>query len=694
MELNAMMISYNFFKPMITENTEIPFEILSLVEKFSLKWLENKEIKFIDLIKEINHSDDRLYWDDPENIESGLSGIALIFIEIFRKTNDRKYFDLVEEMVYQLISYSKEVPTNNYSLFTGRSGVVYVILQFHLLRYNKYLLDAALDIIEPAKLAFLNSKYVNDSLYEGRAGTLLTLCNLYELTQNTSLLEDIRPFIYKIIDNAILSAEGIYWKNTEEFNIKPLCGFARGTAGIKYVLNHIKGFIPADVLKYLNTKISLYEDSCWIEEFKNWGNFSKIINGNETLEMYKSFYNSNDFNVINKPSDDLSWGNGAAGIGITKLFCDNDKHVENDIRSIIQKLKTALKNDQIGKNNLSEGLAGVGCFFLEAGNKLLYEEYSKIAIEIADEISIYLSNKSELSNGLLYGDLGCLYFLLLMTNPEKNQECVLYPFNNNFKLGGEIDHDIKLSISNIRRELLDSYFPRTIYFLEKITPGVYMKFFFKITIEYIGNEVEYFVKFMNTFLQEIANSPIDDALTEIFRFENERYIFLISKVENDFEVYIDELVRNDKVMDLLNKPYNEFENIMLIRSRIIKVVSTKWSWSGNDFPLEGRELIKNLYQPPGQMETIFYTSYNQGVVENGLDFTATFWWHRFKKETKVNQALIEIKNYCNTLKYEDLKELVKGSASDSMQDLRDRLYLNTIYKLKELLYNGVLIVAN
>ena len=65
--------------------------------------------------------------------------------------------------------------TNNFSLYTGRGGLIYALLELHSVTNNPQFIESSLELMDTVDQDYLISPYTTDYLYDGRSGTLLVL---------------------------------------------------------------------------------------------------------------------------------------------------------------------------------------------------------------------------------------------------------------------------------------------------------------------------------------------------------------------------------------------------------------------------------------------------------------------------------------------------------------------------------------
>ena len=114
--------------------------------------------------------DEELHWrfvPCDESLYSGVAGIALFFLEIYKKTKLDKYFEMYKKLITTAVNQAKFQPFS--SAYQGRLSPIYPLLME--LKYfgtisNKDFLDKTLDELnemetEKYKEIFKQSEYIN-----------------------------------------------------------------------------------------------------------------------------------------------------------------------------------------------------------------------------------------------------------------------------------------------------------------------------------------------------------------------------------------------------------------------------------------------------------------------------------------------------------------------------------------------------
>ncbi len=276
-----------------------------------------------------------------EIIYDGISGVVLFFIELYKKTKEKRYLDASFSWIIWLENYCDQNPTDRYSFITGRMGVPFTMIRMFDVTADGRYLESALKISRQCPDFLLSSRTVNEYL-SGISGTLLVLLDLYAYTQEKWILKAIDKFIHRLISGAYNGAKGLYWDRTPN-NIRGLCGFAHGAAGTG--LTRLRAFELLGKALYLKEAIYAIEKT-------------KLTNLNSLEEDRKHCY--------------LSLCHGQCGN--TELFLEAYKIINDEkylryakkIADKVLKLKDVYSREfsPFVKTNLFLGTAGIGYFYL------------------------------------------------------------------------------------------------------------------------------------------------------------------------------------------------------------------------------------------------------------------------------------------------------------------------------------------
>ena len=657
-------------------------QILKLAKKYAnflLKTSGKEKGMLTWTIPSSHNSTNVLNWDAPENIDSGVSGIILFLIELYQQSGDKFYLDIVDDAIDNLLTYCKKNPSNNFSLYTGRGGVVYVLIQRYSIDKKGELIKEALSLITEANKGYLNSIYTTDYLYDGRAGTVLLLLELYQLSKADFLLEYINEFIVKIISGANISSNGISWRNKEEINLTDSCGFAHGAAGIKFVVDQFCHDSSNQKLSLLINEINRFIFSAEIEKSGNFENGRKDIFSQKQLADYiqESLHDNPE---LLEPQTDSFWADGTIGIMNAIDGLEEDRAIS--INSYLQDLGA---NQVFPNNSLYNGAAGLGMFLLSQEDGTAGRE------NIIEYIIKKLSPESvpiDIDGGLMHGNLGSIYFCLKASGIKRKTSHLLNPVL--------IDYpaiDLKTDISLCKINLLIKYYPRTTQRIKDLNYEVFNGFI-EASCDNLSFILEQFSDFVEHTSQNSLPLSIRPYLLDLFKLEKEKTNFFFAEKRSSFQLYIQEKSYHDRIMNHLNKPLPWLLNQVLEISGSVKVLHSKWDWCFHeDSSRPVVNLTDYLDTPPDDFKYLIQTYGKLELAEFFLSKDKEILLYCFSEAKSIEEAIREIRYFIQSLPVSRLKDLTYGlSKSKATNDFLNQLDSIILYKIREWIYRGILVM--
>lgn len=189
--------------------------------------------------------DDELHWNIvpiDESLYNGLSGVAVFYLTLYIKTENKKYYTFYENIMKSAIEKSELMPIIN--AFQGRLSPLYPILI-----EKKYLgTDTFIEYVQKLSKAINKlSKSDLDNLpktdyISGLSGIFIILENVQKIFGNSFFKSDILQSIYSKIENSIDDVEDI--------------GIAHGISGLVFALAKSQNSIK--LAKYLQKENKIY----------------------------------------------------------------------------------------------------------------------------------------------------------------------------------------------------------------------------------------------------------------------------------------------------------------------------------------------------------------------------------------------------------------------------------------------------
>lgn len=596
-----------------------------------------------------------------ENIESGISGYLLFLLELYKVNNKDIYLKGIISITNDLIAHCRKTHTSNYSFYSGRGGFVYFLLKLYEVQRNENLIKDCIELIKPSGEDFFQSKYTSDYIYNGSSGTLLVLLQIFQITQDECILSLIERFGHRIMQNAILSPEGISWYSTGEINLKNSCGFAHGTAGVLYVLKNLNLCFPSPALEDCIKEAQRYISNSWDNSIQNWLNFEADIVNEKRYDQYVQDYLKGN-NEMYLPTNTLCWNCGKAGVLLS--FDEGDNNWTD--------FQVSLKNSSI---NIYEGISGIGLCILSSTKK------NENILDLISE-SIFGKISFSLKGGLMHGELGAIYFLL--KRYSHNQSSVLDPAFPNFS-----NQEIKLSKINVpefNSLILKRYYLRTITYMEIYTPNLLRLLLQQLSIEnlksdFIGFHI--FISNPKNFLNETQNYPV---IFDIYELERKRYNFFKLNNRTRLQIYLDQIIYQKEILERVKGPAEWFLNQKLRISKSIQIVKSKWSWSTKEIYIQGSSAKR---QSQGYEFILLHTYEDLGVFEVPLQLEGLI-LHRFNENNCTSQVIKEIKSFCQLQPPLVLNDFALRTGSFNIVEFMTRIDFLVTDAIKKFIYSRVL----
>lgn len=451
---------------------------------------------------------------DTPDILSGISGVFLFLIDLYKQKPDKKYLLAVRNGMDRL-DEQKFPPRQKYSLYTGLMGVAYTTIRLYEVSRDGNDLRRAMQIAKISAEEFLNDEITPDTLFDGRAGCLLTLLHLHAASGDKELLLPINQLIRKIIGNMQVAGAGVCWSLTDT-NVRAGCGFGAGGSGIAYVFLELGRYFQNSAFYYIAEKAMAYENELWNAEIANWPSYQKELRSAEQFYSHRERFLAGDIPFFAASDDNISYRDGTMGIGLVRaraIQLLNKQVYRDDLTKACQKLSVTYS--QTDSFSLGNGKAGYGLFFLEAYKVTCDTAHLAFALRIFQHcLSAGPTNDAGLFSGL--AGIGYFYLQISANSPslflpdvpgicEKIAGIVSYPF-------------ISLGKTGMKAIVLRKIFPRTIYLLEHLAPAHWESYLEEFTEDKGPQDFLHFAK----QLIPLVDPGSRDQLWEIFDLESRR----------------------------------------------------------------------------------------------------------------------------------------------------------------------------
>jgi hypothetical protein len=639
--------------------------------------------------------DRRVSFIESENIYSGVSGIVLFFLELFKQTQDRRYLDAAVEGMKWAVDYCKKNPPTSHAFFTGRMGVSYTLLQMYKFTREKEYLEEAMTAARPCK-DDLESPSGVDDLINGNSGTLLGLLHLHAAAGEEWILESIDGFARKLVDRANHGLEGLYWDRSSQ-QISGLCGFSHGAAGIGFVFMELGHYFHNQAFYFLALQAFLYERYFFnrAQKYKNWPDLRKGIYTDDDYQQHRQAFVEGNLDFFTRGNDMNAWCHGAAGIGLSRVRAWQllkDPVYKHEVQIAVD--KTILTDIETANPNplfiLCHGSGGNAELFLYAYQIFGDDKYLSLAEKIALKalayhekhdhyLSGYKSPDAREDRSLFMGNAGIGYFLLRVADPLHVPSILVPAIDATLNPGesASLSHYplIDISLPDLQKRLLQKDFKRTLLVSEEIMPEKLKAFFTGLrpdSDETGFSLVKSFVEYIEKAMAALSAKK-KDVLSDVFELEKEKR-------------RMDEKIKSYSLLDIKEKILAQqaekietgseaFKKLIFRLEEDIRLGATDWNW----YDSNREEWASNLDREKGQEEEelwpVLLKPTPLGIIESPLSLFSYTIFYEFQESKPVEGVIRAV--------LESFESLTPGQE----EMLKEKI----IQQVKEALLAGILV---
>lgn len=443
---------------LITEIEEIATSIIDEAIKDEEGWYWSYSLKSDEIIT-------------GPDIYLGNSGVTLFFIQLYRITKNKKYYDVIINSINWLNKYDYKNSKFNLSFFSGIGGPMYIYIQFYeITKDNNYLLKA-IDIV---KNCSNTRNYQVTDLINGTAGALLSLLHLFNFISDEYILNEIIYHINYIVDASLVTNKGICWEYNKN-SIHPLCGFSHGASGYGFIFMELYNFTNYSYFYHLAIEAFNYENQYFNLVKNNWPDFRQNLYDDEHIRSNIDKLKLNDDEQLQNCEYMTAWCHGSPGIGMARLYAyksvKSDSHLKFYEFSIISLLS---QTNSFWNHGLCHGIFGnlnlMIDGFIQTNNHELYSECGNIIFKcIVEKIkngrySGGDSTTEKIDNSLFNGLSGIGHFFLRFLYPFQI-ESILIPFVKNKRKLTEFEMKI---INENTINIFDTIYKKIFYNVSKL----------------------------------------------------------------------------------------------------------------------------------------------------------------------------------------------------------------------------------
>jgi class II lanthipeptide synthase len=596
----------------------------------------------------------RSYNSRLEDIDIGVCGIVLFLIELYKGYPDLRLKKAIQNAGEDLISHCNNNPRLHFGFYKGRSGVCYTLLEISEALQDDIYLGSAMDIMQNGSNSFLQSEFVSNRLYDGRAGLLLVLVKLFNSTHTDWLLEEIKHCIDRIIGDFVIANDGLVYQRKDN-NIMPLNSFLNGSSGIAHILMQVGKYFNDSELISMAKYLMNFEDNQWDEKLFNWPDFRHAILSGTDFQIHKSKYIEKDISFFTSPKESFSWAFGTTGICLSRLSVVEEENYQRE--SLYEKgLQKAIEY-RTDDSSLANGISGLGTLCIES---LKYKNRSFISRRLSEIKEHLISSKFSFNdNSLFHGITGIGYFLLQLEKPA-DFHSILRPQIINGSDSERIEIP-KKSKSEYTFKTFQNTFPYTSVILQTIAPKQKLYHFFEFNSVQLNNmflHLEDFISSIKSHIPEKHFLVILDALSldkSMIQFFSEQISYSLN--------HIKELVKFEEKIALLNMDEKELSDQLLVFDQTVKICITKWDWTrlkhnGVDVPKTIHEFISI---EPEKTHILLALNKSNDVDAEKLDTFGKLTYSIFRQPINARAA---INKYLDAfdIKSEDQKAQIKSYA--------------------------------
>lgn len=589
----------------------------------------------------------QIVWGKTEGLYSGVSGIALFLMELARQTAEDRFLDAAVLAMKWVEHRCETQPADSYTFYTGRMGVVYTMIQMSHVTGDRRYLDRALALARPSADALVAPPQIDD-LLNGTAGTLLGLLHLHAVSGEEWILVAIDRCIAHLLQRAQPGPVGLYWDRDGQ-QIRGLCGFSHGVAGIGTVFLELAHYFQNDGYRWVAEQAFAYEAHFFSGEQNNWPDFRKGIFKESDLTAHRQAFEAGNQAFFTEPGYMNAWCHGAAGIGLSRLRAYELTQKEGfaaEARVAIEKnaaLNLIVHPEFVPSFNLCHGVGGNAELFLEALRVFGDETYEGLAEQAAGlALALKKAGKSYLSgyqidgleeedNSLFMGNAGIGYFLLRTFAPQKVPS-ILLPRIEGGRSADSVHRPRRaLSSAEIRHKIGKKLAPRTLCLLEtRLSDN--LNFF------YSGQDGNFKQGLVDWIEATIAAEPADyrERLFDVWTIEKAA-IVLDEGVLSQAYLRIKEWVQVNRGRDVAALDDNMLLTLQLRLDADLVLLLSKWSWSKGS----ADEWRANLAAPQ-QSFPLLLKPERHGVNEIPLSPLTYLIFQAFENGCLVSKALDEV----------------------------------------------------
>jgi hypothetical protein len=580
-------------------------------------------------------------WGTGEGIYSGVAGIALFMLELYKQTKESKYLEASEKAMEWTDSYCRSNPGYYFAFVTGRLGVPYVMMELYKVTGKEHYKGRAIEIALESDKALSSSMLIEDFI-NGTSGMLVALLHLHQQTGDERLLEKIDLFADHLLKAAHTGPEGLYWDKSNK-QIRGLCGFSHGAAGIGFAFLELGHYFGNEAYYWVAEQAFSYENYFYSEQNYNWPDFRKGIFSPKDYENHKQEFLSRNIEFFTKPSSMLAWCHGAPGIGLSRLRAFEllgDEQYKKDLWNAIEATdKTSVHYEKSYTSyTLCHGGGGNAMLFIDAYRSLKDEKLLEMAHKVGHNAlaskkkdGVYLPGLSQAGKvedlSLFMGNAGVGYFYLQCVDPVNVPSVLAPPVKGVFKGSVSTYPAISRSLAEIKKLVLRKDFARTLELFEKTNTSLLVSFL----VEKTSGRENIKKRFVAFAEKNSAGLSSAEQLKDVLLLEKEKNE-MSDSMQSCALLHIERDVLYNKASETISS--RDLKAVKLNISPSVKIKTTNWNWS------PGSEHA-NLQAPPDE-HPVLLKPLPERIVEEYLSPFTHVVLGLFEEPKEVGPAMEEI----------------------------------------------------
>ena len=378
------------------------YSLIDQIAKALTSLNDPKEDKYFTYIDYVISKED--VWDQGlQNLDlfQGTGGVGIFFMAYYKLSKDNMALDIVHRIFYQSLEYIEKNRENILDSCYVKLGVMNFPISFLLYYiYGKRILDKDFPDIDSNILDFIllyiEKKYTHDTFFDyfsGAAGLILVLIEFSKVNPHKKINELVTLLGSFLIKSSVNISKGLITWEKKTFNMWG--GFAHGNSGISYALFKLSDFSQKECFFDAGVKALKYDQFLFDEKERIWK---------------KTLYEKGDIHH--------SWGNGTAGIALSRLLISPMYHnnmMNREIQTALQIMKNEIQNRSYTDHSIASGLLGLLEIYELLGNTKFPKEFLVKSFLNRTELCDLTCGgweQNPIVTGLYYGYAGIGYNLI------------------------------------------------------------------------------------------------------------------------------------------------------------------------------------------------------------------------------------------------------------------------------------------